>query len=635
MIIYEANVNEFINSCKEPLKLITEIQGNLLNKFGIKVRDNEVRSWVNSLPQVAQLLSNNEHDLRKVLCEFNIPTSKQRIDFIILGKDSQGMPSAWIIELKQWSDVTEESWNEFRVGGTYLDSHPSYQAKDYQFRLEHEMGMAGKVNLKSSAYLFNLDNSQSVLFNETYAKALEAARLYYSVDKNDMASDIEKHTIIRDGSEALEYFRDAKWSPTKKFMELVAEDFESIDLYGTQKLVYDKVEHFIKSWDKENKMMFLISGNPGSGKTIVAFKIALLLIKELGINVQLMIPGQEVRSAFKYEIRDKKLSTIISGSNVGKYNDAAIIDEAHKAIGRDTGIVNYKRNLKRLKFAIVLIDDDQVINKKGVTKAEVEKIAKEEGFSTHSYNIEEAFRNSGERSLIDWIDHVFYNRETVNGDFVYSHEKYVNRNQAYKVYSYLDDKSFVDSYYENRKNGSSTRMTSLWHKQFYIGPADESGMVPKTVNIGNYKFAWNPNEEWRKKQSPRDMQTYNKFINIYSQDRKQFLIGNPHEDWIAYFNHIQGYEFENIFVYIPNVFTYENNKIVFHRERLAKEVMVSQTWANKSKSKELNGRDAYELNKGYFLNRIKVMLTRGTKSTHIFAEDPALNKYIYEKIDND
>lgn len=633
MIIYSADIQDFLKSCEDPMRLVTEIKGNLLDKFGIRVRDNEERSWMMSLPRVANLIKSSDKDFRKVLCEFNIPTSKQRIDFIILGKDKNGKPSAWVIELKQWSDVTEKSWNEFRVG-QYTDSHPSFQASDYEFRLKEELGMNEKVNIKSSAYLFNLKNSESILFSDSYKEALEKARLYYSKDEHEMADDIESHTIIKDGAEAFEHFKDSKWSPTKKFIDLVEEDFDSIKLVGTQQIVYSKIEHFIKQWDKKDKMAFLISGNPGSGKTVVAFKLALLFIKHLQLNIQLMIPGQEVRAAFIHGMRDHKLSTIISGAQVRRNVDAAIIDEGHKAIARDTGIVNYRRNLAKLKFAIILIDDDQVINRKGITKSEVKRIAEEQGFNTYDYNIEETFRNGGERALIDWIDYVFYHRETTNGDFAYEQTKYVNKNQNYKLFAYKDDKSFVETYFDYHSK-SVSRITSLWHQEFYEGPANEDGSVPRTVPIGSYQFAWNPNAEWKDKISPEDWSTYSKAIKNYANDRKQFLTGKPDKWWVAYFNHLQGYEFENIFVYIPNIFTYKNGEIIFHRDRLGKEVKGSQTWASNSKTPDENGRVTYELNKGYFLNRIKVMLTRGTKSTHVFAEDPALNKYIYDSIEQD
>ncbi|TCG10607.1 DNA/RNA helicase domain-containing protein [Mycoplasma marinum] len=636
MIIYDAYVNDFLKSSKDPNVLVAEIRTNLWNKFGIKVAENEQRSWANSLPSVAKLINKSNKDFRKVLIEFNIPTSKKRIDFIILGKNKEGKPSAWLLELKQWSEVKEEEWNTFRVG-RYTDSHPSDQATDYKFRLEHEMGMEGKIDIKSGAYLHNLNDENSPLLKGEYEDILNKSNLYYQQNEEELSRSIEHQTIIKESKEAFELFKTARWMPTKTFKESVQENFESIELVGSQKIIFNKIERFIKSWKQEDKMTFIISGDPGSGKTIIAFKLMNLFVAKLGMKMQMMLPGQEVRKAIKDEHYKAILSQNISGATMWKGYDSVIIDEAHKAIGRDTGIVNYSRNYKNIKFAIVLIDNDQVINRKGITKEEVKEIAIEAGHIVREFNIEESFRNSGERSLLDWIDHTFYNRKTISGDIEYEQSKYINKNQIYKLYSYENAKDFTDSYFAKREDNKSTRITSLWTSGYYVGPADENGRPKATLKIGEIGFPWNPNEEWAKavkKNNIEDYETYNKNVKKYANDRKLFLTGNPHASYIAYFNHIQGYEFENIFVYIPNVFTYENKQIIFHRERLGKEVLTSQTWSPNSKAKSLRGRDTYELNKGYFLNRIKVMLTRGTKTTHVFAEDPDLNSYLNSKIEN-
>ncbi len=634
MVIYDAYIKDFINSTKDPRVLVAEINSNLIKKFGIKVAENEQRSWANSLPRVANLLKQDHNDLRRVLIEFNIPTSKKRIDFIILGKTKNGRPSAWLLELKQWSDVKEEEWNIFRVG-KYTDSHPSEQAEDYKFRLEHEMGMEGKVDIKSAAYLHNLSTNHSPLFKGEYNEIIQKAKLYSSLDEEELSRAIEHQTTIKESEEAFEFFKSAKWMPTKKFKELVKEDFESLTLVGSQKNIYKKIERFIRGWDKKQKMTFIISGDPGSGKTIIAFKLMHLIVSKLGMKMQMMLPGQEVRKAFKDDLSSKALSQNISGASMWNGYDAVVIDEAHKAIGRDTGTVNYERNFKNINFAIILIDNDQVINRKGITKEEVVEIALKNGHSVKQYNIDENFRNSGERSLLDWIDHTLYMRKTVSGDIEYEQKLYINENQEYKLSGYEVAKEFTDMYFELRKKNPSTRITSLWTSGFYIGPANNEGLPKPTLKIGEVGFSWNPNEEWAKAiktNNSEHFNTYNKEVKKYASDRKLFLTGKPHPSFIAYFNHIQGYEFENIFVYIPNVFTYRDGEIIFHRDRLAKEVLTSQTWSPTSKSQGLKGRDPYELNKTYFLNRIKVMLTRGTKSTHVFAEDKELNKYLNEKI---
>ena len=633
MIIYDSTVPHFIELCKTPKILAIEISKNLLEKFGINVAENEVNSWMASLPRVSSLLNTKEGDNRRVLVEFNVPTTKQRVDFIILGKDSTGKPSAWILELKQWSHVTEVAWNEFRVG-KYIDSHPSKQANDYKERLEHELGLFDKVNIKSSAYLHNLTSVDTPLMSKVYYEDMELSQLYGKFSEYILSDVINEHTIIQDGDRAFESFKSAKWSPSKHFKQIVEEEFKSLKLVGSQKEIYEKIEHFIKTKNKDDKITFIISGDPGSGKTIVAFKLLMLLVKELGMKIQLMLPGQEVRDAIKHQLRNSKLSRWITGSTVHKGNEAAIIDEAHKAVGWDYGWKNYEVFYETLKFAIIFIDNDQVINKKGISKEKVSEIAKKAGHSVHYYEIEENFRNGGERTILDWIDNIFYDRSTKNRDFEYRQSKYINKNNNYKLKSYLEDDEFMKSYMEYYSSEGSTRMTSLWHNGFYLGDADKDSEIPKTVSIGKHLMVWNPNDEWFKKLTKQQQSTYSKSVRAFVNHRRSFLMGTPKPEYIAYFNHIQGYEFDNIFVYIPTVFTYENGEIIFHRDRLAKEVQ-SQTWSPTSKSPNLSGKDPTKLNKSFFLNRIKVMLTRGTKSTHVYAEDEALNNLIYNSVEPD
>ena len=635
MIIYDSSVKDFIKNSKSPLQLAAIIRKNLLEKFGIKVAENEQRSWTRSLPKIADLLIQSKNDHRKVLIEFNIPCSKKRVDFIILGKNKDNKPSAWIVELKQWSQVTEVQWNEFRVS-KYIDAHPSFQAKDYQEIINEQMGLRKLVDVKASAYLHNMKNKNNALFKGEYQDILNKAYLYIQNEQKKLKNSIKFHTIIKNGNKAFSYFKDMKWMPTKKFQDVVKEDFENIKLIGSQELIYQKIKKFIKNKKHSDKLTFLISGDPGSGKTIIAFKLLNLLVLELKMNIQMMLPGQELRAAFKKQLYSKALSNNISGSTIWKDFDAAIIDEGHKAIAINKGLINYQRNYEKLKFAIIFIDDDQVINRKGVTKQEVKEIAQKNDHKVYEYNVEENFRNNGERQLLDWIDTNFYNRKITFGDVEYQQENYVNKNQNYKLYSYKNAKDFTDSYFKVRKENTSTRIVSFWSQSFYIGPADKNGFPKPTLFIGKEGFIWNPNEEWKKTLNDNNVEyfkNYNKEVKRFANNRDLFLTSNPHERFIAYFNHIQGYEFKNIFVYIPKVFTYENQEIIFHRNRLAKEVRISQTWSLNSTSKGLKNQDPYLLNKKYFLNRLKVMLTRGTSSTHVFAEDKNLNDYINKKID--
>ena len=649
MIIYEATVEQFKKDVDNG-RLVSLIINLLLNKYGIRVGKAERRSWNNSLPEVKKILIDHKNDYRKVLCEFNIPTSKKRIDFIILGKNKNNKPSAWILELKQWSKVKEEDWNEFLISGKYKSIHPSYQANDYKNILQQKLNIHDNVDIKSSAFLHNLHDVNSPLFARKYDDILNKAKLYMFSTKDELSKLIDKHTIIKNGEIAFNYFKEAKWKPSESFHEIINKNFRTLTLVGSQKVIYDKIEKYILAREKETsrrRLTFLISGDPGSGKTIIAFKLLHLMmqnkIRNLNGPTQMMIPGQEVRKAFKDELSKNILSSNISGATMWKDYHSVIIDEAHKAIGRDVGSINYDKYIyaKDVELAIIFIDNDQIINKKGITKSEIKEIAEKHGHKVYEYKIEENFRAKGERTLLDWIDHVFYKRPTENGEFKYEQIKYINSVQEYKLFAYKTAKEFTNSYFKYCKTNKKTRISSLWHKGYYLGPPDEKGYPKATFTIGDEPFIWNPNEEWKNqlmKNNARYYKDYHNKIKEYANDRKKFLIGNPPPQFIAYFNHIQGYEFDHIFVYIPNVFTYnvKTKTIDFHRERLAKEVKNSQSWSFTSKAKKIRNKskeEIYEINKRFFINRIKVMLTRGTKSTHVFAEDKALNEYICSKIE--
>ena len=49
MIIYDSSVKDFIKNSKSPLQLAAIIRKNLLEKFGIKVAENEQRFWTRFL----------------------------------------------------------------------------------------------------------------------------------------------------------------------------------------------------------------------------------------------------------------------------------------------------------------------------------------------------------------------------------------------------------------------------------------------------------------------------------------------------------------------------------------------------------------------------------------------------------
>lgn len=139
MIVYSETKRNFINKCKSNSgKDIEEALVKAMTKVGIKTFGSSQRSaWKNSLPAMAEVLDKAMlADDAIVAVEYQIKQAKDRLDFVITGEDPSGNNSVVIVELKQWSNVSNSSLDNFvyaNVGGTIWKDHwhPSYQAKNY------------------------------------------------------------------------------------------------------------------------------------------------------------------------------------------------------------------------------------------------------------------------------------------------------------------------------------------------------------------------------------------------------------------------------------------------------------------------------------------------------------------------
>src|SRR3989344_6445957 len=100
------------------------IQNKVADKISNKYREyykkraspSEVRSWINSLNFLKNVLEYAPIEENKIIVEYELPYSEKRIDVMLFGKDKEGNDNIVIIELKQWSNENlEDSENEGNV----------------------------------------------------------------------------------------------------------------------------------------------------------------------------------------------------------------------------------------------------------------------------------------------------------------------------------------------------------------------------------------------------------------------------------------------------------------------------------------------------------------------------------------
>lgn len=177
-------------------------------------------------------------------------------------------------------------------------------------------------------------------------------------------------------------------------------------------------------------------------------------------------------------------------------------------------------------------------------------------------------------------------------------------------------------------------MLSFWTQTWDIDNLDENDLPNRNVKIGNSYYAWNPNWQWLEK-----LRINNKEVKISSKLKKlceedNFNSIKKGKEYIAYFNTVQGSEFENVFVHIPNLFFWnlEEQKLDVDINKLDMREMKTQIWSLKNikNVEELKKRE--ELNKIYFKNRLLVNLTRATKEVYLFVEDENLRNILINSI---
>lgn len=628
MIIYKENIQKFIEDCLRD-DLVFKIRAELKHKKGIIPSKKEEDSWKTTLKSITKELDCIKNkDKQYILLEFVIPNHRKRIDVILVGSDNKHKNMA-IIELKGWSEIElVDNSKLLKVNasyGYYGLEHPAYEIWDYYDILKNQYSNINDIfKLYPITYLPNFTSpSTNPLLDKKYDDILNKIDVYSKSSKNELIDFLKQKFKNAVDTKDVNFLNSLEYKPSKSFIEHAKQNFANIELRGSQRNVFDIISTTININKQNNKKtLYIISGAAGSGKSVIAFKL-LAKLMSMGEHTTLMIPGIEFRNSLISIFKDNDLSTKIHGAYSKAKCNYAIIDEAHKASSQGTTKQFYNELFKSTNNVIVFLDDMQVINKKGMSKSELIDISEKYNYAVIDLRLEEQFRNGGDASYIEWLKKMLYNEED-NGQAIFI--------TNYYEFNVLDEDEF-NSTYKKMYETNNVRMVSFWTQTWDIHSLDENNKIRKTVKVGNSYYAWNPNNQWLSKfkqnnpkfQIPKEIYSLCEKVNFITQKKGY--------EYIAYFNTIQGSEFEYIFVHIPKLFFLnEKHEIDVNIEELHLREMQSQIWSTKNIKNIHEKIQKEKLNKLYFLNRLFVCLTRGTKGTYVYIEDENLKKYFQSKI---
>jgi uncharacterized protein len=615
MIIYNETSNNFINHIYEN-KIGYVLKENVYEKMNKVVSNSELRSWENSLPQMAKVI--RDADLKKdthVMLEYKLPSTEKRIDFLITGQDRNGKKNAMIIELKQWQRAKTAEGNGIVwtfLGGRERETvHPSYQASSYKrflLNFNESLYTDSSIQLSSCAYLHNYIQNPTYepLLDPRYTSYLSESPVFFQFGDRDLAKRIQGLVSEGKGGEIAESIENGRIRPSKKLVETVGsliEGNEEFILLDEQKVAYEKVISIYNTLktQTDQKHAIIIKGGPGTGKSVIGLNLMSYLLKSRAY-AEYITPNQAFREILRkkvigssghVEVRELFKGSASYVQTPKDYFDVLICDEAHRL--KEQGHMKKKiegenqatQIIRSSKVSVFFVDDMQIISKKDIGSIKlIQEEAAKLGAETHIVELESQYRCSGSGNYISWLDSLLgYSEEEVSLEGEFDFKVVSNPNQL------------IEEIVEKRGGRLLAGYAWDWTKNV------KRGELPNDVVIEEHNFAlpWN------------------------DPNRIDWAIHPSCANQIGCIHTVQGLEMDYVGVIIGKDLGYdpETGSLIVSRDEF------KDKGARPAKPKKGQDDPLFDLVR----NTYKTLMTRGMKGCYVYCCDEELGRYIKERIE--
>lgn len=419
-----------MQSLFESQSAVEQMVAKMLATTGRRPSEGEVRSWNASLPVLVNDLVHIGMQNVEVLFEQQLPLTSKRVDAVLAGVHPKtGLSSYVVVELKQWShaELFESDPNLVLVDayGNNPVAHPLDQVSGYrQYMLDFLPALQDRAeSVHAAAYLHNA-TEHSIMDLREFPQT-EHSRMFTGERKSDFFDFL--FTVLdpaESGTKSADELLNMKAGPSKQLMAVAAAEIqkrEQFVLLGEQRLAFDLVMHeMTKAQQSDQKSVIVITGGPGSGKSV----IALSLLGELSRQGRTAIHATGSRSftmtlrqvAGKGSTRVKQMFKYFNSFMDAEKNglDVLILDEAHRI--RETSENRYTKAVLRqgraqvdeliaaARVPVFLLDQHQVVRPGELgTVDEIKEYAKGLGLEVREISLDDQFRCGGSASYINWV----------------------------------------------------------------------------------------------------------------------------------------------------------------------------------------------------------------------------------------
>lgn len=616
MIIYNKSLKDFRTDVT--FNMMQSILLKTLREKGLSGGSaSEINSWNNSLHFMKDVLEDSYFDNEcQVAIEYNIPQTSKRVDFMIMGNNNEE-DHVVIIELKQRARVNKIDDNCDHSIMSDLRSHepvahPSYQAYSYKQLILDYCNDSVSINnktLKPCAYLHNLSEEyRPIIEDNLYHEWIEEAPVFLQSDVLKLRNFIKNYIKLKANDGSLLYkIEEGRLKPTKSLQDALDsmlcgnEEFHMID---EQVVAYDKIMKAIKESQNDiRKHVLIITGGPGTGKSVLAINILARCIIDLKLNASYITKNMAPRKCYANLLAKGSAKKIVNLQKAIQspwclpntiYNglDVGIFDEAHrmqKKPYRYLGNDMLEDAIKASKVSIFFVDDDQriTINDKYDVNSIIMYAKKENAIIHKPYELTSQFRCDGSDGYISFLNNLLEIKQTANTNFEFNN---------LKVKIFDDPNKMRDELRELNKINNKTRM------------------------IAGYCYDWNVKNnkgEW-------DIILPNGFKAKWNLANDDHRAVNPNSfEEVGCIHTCQGMEFDYVGVFIGKDLYYKDGHVQTNRNAISKDDKTSGI-----RLKSTSNEEADKLIRRTY----KVLLTRGIKGCYIYCEDEALRNYLKEKL---
>lgn len=611
MIIYNDSLGRF----RENVEL-NEMPDILLGKLREKGLSggspSEVNSWNNSLRFMKDALKDDYFSPDcQVAIEYNIPQTSKRVDFMIMGNSGEE-DHVVIVELKQWAKVEKVDENCRHLVMSDLRSHepvphPSYQAYSYKCLI---LDYCDDVHVNSRTlipctYLHNLGEVyRPVIEDNLYSEWTAEAPAFLQKDVLKIRNFIKQYIHLKAEDDSLLYrIEEGRLKPTKSLQDALDsmlcgnEEFHLID---EQIVAYDKIMKAIKDSEKDGrKHVIIITGGPGTGKSVVAINVLAKCISDLKLNASYITKNMAPRKCYSVLLSKGNARKMVNlqkaiqspfalpGTPVNGL-DVGIYDEAHRMQKKPymyPGNDMLEDAIKAARISVFFVDEDQritVFDKYSVKT--IEEYARREGAVLHRpYELVSQFRCDGSDGYISFLNNLLELKRTANTSFEFN---------KLKVKVFDDPVAMRDELRELNRINNKARM------------------------ISGYCFDWNV----KNKRGDWDIELPGGFRAKWNLEKDDHWAVNPASfEEVGCIHTCQGMEFDYVGVIIGRDLYYKDGHVRTDRNAVSKD----------DKSSGIGRRTTSDEDADQLIRRTyKVLLSRGLKGCYIYCVDAPLRGYL-------